>query len=201
MFSKVVRTSEAPVAEPSYTEYDSQILRLFVDEIGKEPDINVLDIGRIYGANISFFTRRVKKLFVCDMFLRLARNLHEGIPPGQALKHLDYPPESFDGILLWELLDRLDETEGGKLVELCHKMMRPGGRLVLFARSEQAASDAMNSYVIRETLQLEIHPHPRIKLPLYYRQNRDIMKLLAPFTSVKSFIYRSGLREFLFQNG
>ena len=201
MFSKILRTSPKPATQPSCAEYDSQVLRLFIDEIGSRSDAAVLDVGRIYNATVNFLTRRVKRLFVFDIFLRMAQHLHEGAPPGRALSHFDYPPESFDGVLLWELIDRLDEEEGKRLVELCRKTMKPGGGLVVFARSDQDDSDEVNAYAIKEPLHLEIHPYPRLGLPFYYRQNRDIIKLLSPFSLVSSFICRNGTREFLFQNG
>ncbi len=176
------------------------MLKIFVEDIDKGDDIQLLDLGLTSGSNIDFFARRVKKLYVFDILLNMVLNERQGHPYGKALRYFDYPEDSFDGVLLWDLFDRLDEQEGRELAELCHTMVKPGGKMMLFAQNEQTASVEVNSFVIRDNFQIEIRPHPRFNLPFYCRENRNIMKLLTPFTPVKSFIYRSGLREFLFQN-
>jgi len=200
LFTDAVPSSEEVNSEPSIADYTSNILRLFVEDIEQGREVQVLDVGRTCNRNINFFARRVKRLFVCDMFLRLNQDRLRGFPPSQAWRDLDYPPQSFDGLLLWDLIDRLDENEGHRLVELCHTLVKPGGKIMLFAQNEKAVSAVVNAFVIGEDYELNIHSRPHLNLPLHCRQNRDIMNLLAPFTPIKSFIYRSGLREFLFQN-
>lgn len=193
-----------PSPGDAYPERDSiyqtsVILRMFVDCLENRPAAHVLDVGPICGENISFFAQRVGRLSVCDMFLRLDKVRSEGLPAGQILRQLKYPSQSFDGILLWDLPDRLEDKEVGRLAELCLSMLRPEGVVVIFASGEHAVPGVVDSFVISEDFKFQTRRQPHLSLPIYRRQNRDMLAVVAPFTPVKSFIHRNGLREFLFR--
>ena len=192
-----LRSREDPSPEPDPATCTSNVVRLFLEGLNQEAE--VLDVGPVCGENISFFAQRVKRLYVCDMFLRLDQDRRKGFPPSWVWQHLDYPPQSFDGIFLWGLIDHLDDREGGRLVELCYNMVRPGGMMMVFVLGEQAIRTVVNSSVIGDGFQLDLRPQPHLELPSHIRQNREVLALLAPFTPVKSFISRSGFRQFLFQ--
>ena len=190
---------EEPAFESELASYTSNVLRLFVEGLERRQEGEVLDVGPVCGSNITFFAQRVKKLYVCDMFLLLDRNRRNGLAFNRVWQHLDYPPRSFDGILLWDLVDRLDDTEVGRLVELYENMLRPDGIVMGIVLGKQAIPQAVNSFVIGDGFRLSLRPQHHLNLPFYLRQNREVLALLAPFRPVKSFIYRNGIREFLFQ--
>jgi hypothetical protein len=190
---------EEPCLESELATYTSNVLRLFVEGLGGRQGGQVLDMGPVCGSNISFFAQRVKKHYVCDMFLHLDRNLRNGLPLSRIGRDLDYPPQSFDGILLWDLIDHLDDSEVRRVVEMGEKMVRPGGMVMVIALGEQVIDQVVNSFVIGDGFRLYLRPQPHLDLPLHFRQNREVLALLAPFRPVKSFIYRNGIREFLFQ--
>jgi hypothetical protein len=175
------------------------ILPMFVDGLKQRQESQMLDVGPGCSENINFFARRVKRLYVCDMFLRLERDRRKGIAPNRAWRHLDYTPESFDGIILWDLGNRLDDKDMARIVELCHTMMKPMGMLMISALGEKEILPVVNSFVIGDDFQVHLRPQPHLDLLFHDRQNRDLLALLSPFTAIKSFIYRNGLREFLFQ--
>ena len=185
--------------KPETTGYTSNILKLFIEGLEDQPQKQVLDVGPACHENIIFFTRHVKRLYICDMFFHLMRCLSKKRPVSQIWKHLDYPSESFDGILLWELTDRLDEQEAVELVELCYKMLKPGGMVVVFVLGEQSVSSVVNTFVVGKDFRVHLRPQPHLHLPLSDRQNRDVLAMMAPFTPVKSYVCRHGLREFLFK--
>jgi SAM-dependent methyltransferase len=133
------------------------------------------------------------------MFLQFDKARREGIPSTRVWQKLDYPSESFDGILLWELMDRLDDHDVIRGAELCHRMIKPGGLLVLFVPGDHPVSRGVYSFVIEEDFQLRIRNQSHIELTSHRRQSRDIIAMLAPFTQLRSFIYRNGYKEFLFQ--
>jgi hypothetical protein len=184
---------------PDTTDFTSNTLKLFTDSIDRRHKGNLLDLGAACHENIQFFTQRAHKLFICDMFSRLARSLHKNDPIHQIWQQLDYPPKSFDGILLWELADRLDEQDVTTLAELCHSMLKPGGLLLLFVLGEQQLSPDVNSFVIGKNFRIHLRPQPHLRLPLCPRHNRDVLAMMSVFTPVKSFVCRHGLREFLFK--
>jgi len=177
----------------------SNVIRLFIDGLEQQQKGQVLDIGPVCSENINFLGQHVRTLYVCDMFRQLDRERHKDLPISNFWQHLDYPPQSFDGILLWDLIDHLENREACRLVELCIKMLRPGGLLMIFSLGEQATQTAVNSFVIGEDFGLDLRPQPHLDLPFHMRHNREVLSLLTPFTLVKSFIYHNRLRQFLFQ--
>jgi len=185
--------------DPETIEYTSNALKLFIESIDRQSKGQILDLGPACHENIMYFTQWVQKLHICDMFSRLAQYLYRKHPVYQIWQQLDYPPNSFDGILFWELADRLDEQEVSTLVKLCHTMLKPGGLIVMFVLGEQRVSSIVNSFVIGQNFRVRLRPRPHLKLPLYDRQNRDVLAMMSPLTPVRSFVCRHGLREFLFR--
>jgi len=179
-------------------DYTSNVLQLFIEGLDGRPLGQVLDLGPVCQENIRFFAERVKRLYVCDMFIRLDRCLGKGDPVDRIWHEIDYPPESFDGILIWELADRLDDGEVRALVKLCHTMLKPGGMAVVLVLGEQAARLGVNSFVIGQDFKVGLRSQHHLHLPLRGRQNRDILAMMTPLKPAKSFICRLGFMEFLF---
>jgi hypothetical protein len=179
-------------------DYTSNVLQLFMEGLDGRPSAQVLDLGPVCQENIRFLARRVKRLYVCDMFIRLERCLGKGDPVDRIWHELDYPPESFDGILIWELADRLDDREVRALVKLCHTLLKPGGMAVVLVLGEQAASLGVNSFVVGQNFKVRLRSQPHLHLPIRGRQNRDVLAMMTPLKPAKSFICRLGFMEFLF---
>ncbi|MEJ2657088.1 MAG: hypothetical protein P8012_07810 [Desulfobacterales bacterium] len=182
-----------------YEAYTSNALKLFVEYLEQRPEGRMLDIGPVCQENIRFFAERVKKHYVCDMFIRLDRRLRKGEPVHQIWQDLDYQPESFSGILVWELADRLSDEDVHRLVTVCHSMLIPGGMAVVMVMGDQIASPETRSFVVGQNYRVHLRPQPHLNLPLRGRQNRDVLSMMAPFVPAKSFICRPGFMEFLFQ--
>ena len=191
--------ADDPEVAPEPFVFTSMILPLFINNLKQRQESQMLDVGPVCSENINFFARRVKRLYVCDMFLRLGQDRRKDIASNHAWQHLDYPPESFDGIILWDLGNRLDNKDVTRMVELCHTMVKPMGMVMISVLGEQEVIPVVNSFVIGDDFQVYLRPQPHLNLHFHSRQNRDVLALFSPFTSVKSFIYRNGLREFLFQ--
>ncbi len=185
--------------DPDFIDFVSNTLKLFTESIDRRSGGQILDLGTACQENIQFFTQWAQKLYICDMFSRLARPLHKKEYSHEIWRQLDYPSKSFDGILLWDLLDRLDEPDVATLVDLCHAMLKSGGLLVVFVPGEQPLSPVVNSFVIGQNFRIHTRPQPRLHLPLSPRQNRDVLAMMSAFTPVRSFVCRNGLREFLFK--
>jgi hypothetical protein len=187
------------IHEPELRDFTSNALRVFVENLEGLRKGQILDVGPVCNENINFIAQRVRRLYICDMFIRLDREEREWLSPRMVWRHLDYSAKSFHGILLWDLIDHLDDREVGRLTELCYRMLRKNGMVVVIAMSEQEIQPVVNSFVIGDNYRVSLRPQFHLDLPLYIRQNRGVLKLLSPFSTVKSFIYRNGIREFLFQ--
>lgn len=182
-------------AEP----YTSTIIELLEERLGDVEGPVVLDAGPVCGENISYLASRVKRLHVCDLFLRLVRDRAKGLEDHKLWRHLDYPPQSLDAIIIWDLVDRLDDTQAQTLVKLIGRLLRPGGHLVLFALEEQMSSMPVNTFVLGEDYLVSMRPQSHLEMELQVRQNREVLAMFTSFSCIRSFLYRNGLREFLFQ--
>jgi hypothetical protein len=185
--------------EPFSVGYNSTILELFVESLARWNEVQILDVGPVCQENITFFARRMSRLYACDMFIRLHRALGEQPKPGKFCRHLDYPPRSFDGIQLWDLIDHLDDDQARQLVTRCLEMLRSSGLLMLIALEKEPEPAKINSFVIGRNYRVELRLQPHLELPWYCRHNRGLLSLLAEFEIVKSYRYYNGLREFLFK--
>jgi hypothetical protein len=180
-------------------EYTSNALKLFMEHLDQLPQSRLLDIGPVCQENIRFFAERVRKHYVCDMFIRLDRYIRKGKSVDPIWKEFDYHPGNFDGILMWELADRLEGKDVNRLVSMCHSMLKPGGMAVIMVMGDQVASSETRSFVIGQNYRIILRPQPHLDLPLRGRQNRDVLSMMAPFVPNKSFICRPGFMEFLFR--
>ena len=185
---------------PSEAVYTSRILPLFVEYLDNHPHGKLLDVGPVCGGNIRFFASRVAKLYVCDLFQRLFRETRQGRSASHIWRDLNYPVGSFEAVQLWDLGDHLEDRDFTRLVELCILMLKPEGMMMLIAMGEQADSTFSSSLAIGEAFRLHVRARPDLDLPRHHRHNRELIAMLSPFKLVKSFIYRNGLREFLFQH-
>jgi hypothetical protein len=182
---------------PSPGDYTSILLQTYVEILEKSSTAQVLDLGPVCEENIIYFAQRVKRFHVCDMFLRLTRNRREDLPSRRVWKHLDYASHSFDGINLWDFIDHLNDDEVDRMVGLCHTLLKPRGMMIIASFEEQSGPSPINSLVIQDNYRLTFRLKNHLDLPWYYRSNRALTHILSAFPSVKSFLYRNGIREFL----
>jgi hypothetical protein len=187
-------------AEPSLSAYTSRMLKLYSQNLANLSNARVLDIGPVCNENIVHFAQRVKRFYVCDLFLRLSRNRSKGPVFEKVLEHLDYAPGCFDGINLWDFIDHLKDEDIKRLVNRCQELLVGGGMMSITSFEKQWAPTKTHSFVINDGHQITFRPQGHLDLPRYYHSNRIMTSVLSAFPTVKSFIYRNGVREFLCKN-
>ncbi len=176
----------------------SQVLCNLVEHLSPLPDARLLDVGPVCGANIEMLARRAHRLYVCDLFLRMMWDINRGVPLALLWRHLDYHGAGFDAVLLWGLLERLPDQEVRRLAHLLRHLLRPGGLVGLTMQGEVGAREMVQAQVIGPDLSLTPRPQPHLMLPVHVRPNRMVRDLMVPLSLTNSFVYRNGLREFLF---
>ena len=177
--------------------YSSTILKLFVESLAPLNDVETLDVGPVCGENINFFASRMRRHYVCDMFIRLQRGQGAQPEPGDWDRHLDYPPDSFHGIELWDLVDHLDDDQARQLMTRCFEMLKTTGLLMMIALEKKPQPVRINTFVAGRFFRVDLRWQPHLELGWHCRHNRALMSLLADFEIVRSFRYVNGLREFL----
>ena len=191
------RLNEDQPPVPLLASFKSQAFRLFFESIEQKKNGHILDIGPVCGENINYFSCHIKKLSVCDMYFLLDQGRRKNLPFKQVLNHMVFSYQSFDGILFWDLVDRLEDSEVIELVEFCYALTKPGGLVMLFALGEQSEHSVVGSFVIKENFTFCLNPKAHLELPLKIRNNRQLVNILEPYKQVKSVLHPGGFREIL----
>ena len=175
----------------------SKALPVFIAKVNSHSMAQVLDLGPVCSENINIFAHLIKKLYICDMFSHLARALKKGAGSKRWWRQLDYPSGTFDGLLLWDLPDRLTDGDANETGQRCYDMLKPGGMVVVCAATETKKNTEVNAFVLQKEFRVTFRVQPHLNLPLHTRKTRDLIDVLGPLKSVQSFLFRNGLREFL----
>jgi SAM-dependent methyltransferase len=164
----------------------------------------VLDLGEFTQANVAYITGLGHRLY-SDNFLHTldqvfgAGNLTAQEHPEKAKlflqQVLQFEPESFDAVLVWDTLEHLSRPLLNVVMERLHTVMRPYG-ILLASFHNDIREDTVPVYSFRiadsKTLLLQTRERRR---PAQSFNNRAIEKLFERFRSVKFFLTREHLRE------
>ena len=180
---------------------------------------SLLDVGPPWQDTLNFFIERGFKVYTEDLLIswiefqreeeqRLKLSAASGgpsptidaSPSGRAERflasNLPYERETFDAILLWDVLDYLDREAAARVVSQLTKMVRSGG--VMLAVFHMRLPEQLHRYRVLDGQNLELVPAPPIAQPRQIYQNREIQDLFQGFRSSKFFVGRDQLREGVF---
>lgn len=180
-------------------------LEQFFGSLAGSQGLRVLDLGGACQENITYITGLGHRLSSED-FLRTLENVFgEGdfysnqeredlveIFTGQVL---DFPPDYFEGALLWDTLQYLSP----KLLEMTlyqlRTILRPGALMLSFFHTDEKSTTApLLNYRIQDyrTLSLELRG---IRKTAQFFNNRALERMFGSFQSTKFFLTRDNLRE------
>ena len=165
--------------------------------------LSVLDLAGASQENINFLTNLGHKVYTQDIMRSLdeafGRDPSEQTNVGRIEYFLrtnfDYPPDTFDGALLWDSLQFMGPALLNATVDRLYEVMRPKSYLLAFFSANDRAAEAP-SYAFRiidnKTISLtekDVRPTGHVF------NNRNLEKVFAKFDSVKFFLTRESLRE------
>jgi hypothetical protein len=107
-----------------------------------------------------------------------------------------FPPESFNGVLAWDLFDYMEPELLSLVVARLHEILRPGGLVLAIFHSRPPGHYCR--YRILENQTFELMPTQAFGPHVRVFQNREILELFGKFRSSKTFVGRDQLREALF---
>jgi hypothetical protein len=206
----------APAGTPQKSARQSNGLKEFLWQLEGIGHGHLLDLGPARQTTISFFIERGFKVYTEDLmgtwqlFLeeeaQRAKKALEGgqrseaVPESRAKRFLDttllYPNDTFDAVLIWDILDYLDDDLMTKLAARITSMVRDGG--VVFAMFHTRKPILFHRYRVLDALNLEMIPASVPFQPQRVFQNREISNLFSRFRTSKMFVGRDQLREGLF---
>lgn len=205
----------APEA-PQKTGRQSNGLKEFLWQLEGIGHGHLLDLGPARQATITFFIERGFKVYTEDLMGTWQRFLEEeaqrakkALEGGErseaaaetrAKRFLDttliYPADTFDAVLLWDLLDYLDDDLMNKLAARITSLVRDGG--VVFAMFHTRKPILFHRYRVLDAQNLELIPASVPFTPQRVFQNREISNLFSRYRTSKMFVGRDQLREGLF---
>ncbi len=189
----------APDGHPTDMSFDSKAFSAFFKHIEARSATRILDIGPVCGDNINLLAQLVHQLYICDMFTRLGQWLKNDHSSGHVWQYLDYAPDTFDGILLWDLADRMSDNLISGAGKKCWHILKPGGIVMACASGEKENHAGVRAFVLANDLSISFRNQAHLDLPLYTRKTREIIDTMAPLKLVQSSLFRNGLREFIFK--
>jgi hypothetical protein len=176
----------------------------------------VLDLGPVWQSTITFFTEKEYRISTEDLlrswkeFLVTEEERLRRAPVGEGGERisqvllaekflegaLQYPEDSFHGVLAWDLFDYFDAELLPRIMERLYSILVPGGAVVALFHSRTA--ERFHRYRIVDNQTVELLPAPTLAVHARTLQNREILDLFGKFRSSKTFVGRDQLREGLF---
>jgi hypothetical protein len=184
-----------------------------IEDIGRG---SLLDLGAVSQATVTYFIERNFKVYTEDLlaawgaFLELDFAHAHSLPPdaerpdsspaaqaGRFLaSNLRYPADSFDAILLWDVLDYMDREAAQQFLPRITSLMRDGGAILAIFHTRPP--EQFQRYRVLDAHNLELVPVPTLVRPRHVYQNREIQELFEKFRTSKTFVSRDQLREGVF---
>lgn len=212
--SSGVHTTTAGVEQKSGRQ--SNGLKEFLWQLGGIGHGHLLDLGPARQTTITFFIERGFKVYTEDLLATWQRFLEDDeqklkqLPAGadrsdfstegRARRFLEatllYPPDTFDAVLMWDILDYLDNDLMNKLAQRITSMVREGG--VVLAMFHTKKPVVFNRYRVVDAQNLELIPASCPFQPQRVFQNREITNLFNRYRTSKMFVGRDQIREGLF---
>jgi hypothetical protein len=204
---------------PASTGRVSNALKEFLWLLSDIPKAKILDMGQVSQETLNFFIGKGFKVTTED-FLRSWREFMDAEEAqarkkgnGASSAEMDsesqgaladrfleslfrYPPESFNGIIAWDLFDYMEPWMLERVVVRLHSILRPGG--VVMAIFHSRTPDGFCRYRIKPDSTLELLQVRPIAQHVHIFQNREMLDLFAKFRTSKNFVGRDQLREGLF---
>ncbi|MEW5806357.1 MAG: class I SAM-dependent methyltransferase [Acidobacteriota bacterium] len=174
--------------EQLWIENKSTGLSLFLARILKALKPVVLDAGLLSGPNIQFLSSLGCKVYADDIL--------ESTFTGA----LDYDQELFDGIMLWEAMDRIDHSQAERFLEEIERILKAGGVAFMITSSQNKIKpEGARKFRIRQKNVFEHSSCSEMLIKKHYYTNRDLMKLFERFKILCFNLLKTGEREIVIE--
>jgi hypothetical protein len=186
------------------TTRQSRGLEQFFGYIHDQVGLSILDFAGANQANVSFITSLGHRVYAED-FLRSLDDILRVQDPTEAAdqaqidyflrQNLDFPDDSFDGVLVWDVLQYMPPALLTATLDRLYRIVKPKSYLLAYFQSDEKAPQVpLYSFRIKDPQTLILSERGRRK-PAQLFNNRSLEKLFHKFDSVKFFLTREQLRE------
>lgn len=184
-----------------------------IEDIGRG---SLLDLGAVSQATVTYFIERNFKVYTEDLLAAWGAFLEQDSERGVSLpggteqpdtspapradrflaSNLRYPVDSFDAVLLWDVLDYMDREAAQRFLPRITSLVRDGGAVLAIFHTRPP--EQFQRYRVLDAHNLELVPVPTLVQPRHVYQNREIQELFEKFRTSKTFVGRDQLREGVF---
>ena len=170
-------------------------------------NLSILDMSGASQANVSFVTSfghritsedivgTMQHCFGDEFFTnqQAASNAHRFLE-----QILTFPDASFDGALVWDILQFLTPPLLNDVVTKLLRVLRPGAMLLVFFNADEKTDHiSVCSYRIQDAKNLTQVPRSSTKQRCEYFNHRTLERIFEDAASLKFFLTRGHLRELL----
>jgi hypothetical protein len=211
--------SQGGMAAPGIVGHQGRMSNGLKEFLGQLEDIghgNLLDLGPVWQATVSFFIERGFKVYTEDLlsawsaFARSEEQQLRSLSPGAEVpdqsssaraerflsSNLRHDPGTFDAVLLWDLADYLDRDAVSRVAARISTLVRDGGAIL--AVFHMRLPNQFHRYRVLDAQNFEMVPADALVPPQQVYQNREMQNLFEGFRSSKTFVGRDQLREGVF---
>ena len=184
----------------------SRGLEQFFTYINDQVGLSILDLAGATQENVTFVTDLGHKLYTQDFLRSLDDTFGQDEIQEQAnggrihnflQQNLDFPEGSFDGVLIWDVMQYLSPALLNATVQRLHHIVRPKSYLLAFFNADEKIQHApKTSFRIQSGSTLDLVQRGQRKQAQQFN-NRSLEKLFGQFESVKFFLTRENLREII----
>jgi len=184
-----------------------------IEDIGRG---SLLDLGAVSQATVTYFIERNFKVYTEDLLAAwgafLEQDLRRAAAPSAGADDTDnlpaaradrflasnlrYPVDSFDAVLLWDVLDYMDREAARRFLSRITSLVRDGGAVLAIFHTRPP--EEFQRYRVLDAHNLELVSVPTLVQPRHVYQNREIQELFEKFRTSKTFVGRDQLREGVF---
>jgi len=182
----------------------SRGLEQFFSYIDDQVGLSILDLAGLTQENISFVTDLGHKLYTQDFLRSLDDTFGPETGNEQASvsriesfleQNLDFKESTFDGVLVWDVMQYLSPALLNATVERLYEITRPRSYLLAFFNAdEKSLFSPHTTFRIRDQSTLMLAQQGERKQAQVFN-NRSLERLFGRFESVKFFLTREHLRE------
>ncbi|HKV49404.1 MAG TPA: class I SAM-dependent methyltransferase [Candidatus Acidoferrales bacterium] len=176
----------------------------------------ILDLCPATQSTLNFFIEKGYRISAEDMlrtwkhFLNEEEERMRDVPAGEPIdriskaelgakfleSNLNYPAESFHGILAWDFCDYFDPEVLPQVMQRIYDILHPNGAVLAMFHSRP--KERFSNYRVVDGQTIEPVAAPTVAVHTRVFQNREILDLFDKFRSSKTFVGRDQVREALF---
>jgi hypothetical protein len=192
-----------PPRKDASTTRQSRGLEQFFFNLQGQVGLSILDLAGASQQNIDFLTNLGHKIYSANV-IHSMEECFGSDPSGQTnpgrieyflRSNFDYPPETFDGVLMWDSMQFMGPALLNATVDRLADIMRPKSYLLaFFTVNDKVQEVASYAFRIQDSKTL-IVTERGMRPTGHVFNNRSLEKLFGKFESVKFFLTRDNLRE------